>query len=1186
MADRRENRVPLSLVEPLEDVAMQLGVAVRRMMAEEALQRSERDKSLILNSTSEMFAYYDPDLRIQWANRIMEESLGLPQEQIVGRHCYELRHQRTTPCEKCPLVEAIKTRKPQEAEIHAPNGQVLFLRGFPLLGDDGQITGLVEIGENITARKQAQEAQRKSEERFRAIFDNAAAMVGVVDFTGRWLHINQYMIDLLGYSHEEFIQMRVHDILVPEDLDAVEALLEQLLRREIGQCRLEWRALCKDGRVLSVDLSVTPLHDEQGNVEALLGVALNITDQKNAVRALQESEAKFRAIADYTGDVEIWIGPDGQPVWINPAIERFTGYTVQECMAMPDFPASLIHVDDRPRMLEIYQQASAGSSGNDVHYRLLRRDGSFLWASISWQPIFGLDGVYLGWRSSHRDVTDRVQAEEALRLSESALQAAQRVAHVGSWSWHIPSGRIEWSEEMFRIFGVPKERFSGDLTDIVTSTIHPEDRAAVNRVNEAVVTEYRHSPLEFRIVWPDGSIRVAWAEAGELTLDKHGRPLLLTGIVQDITDRKQAEHALQISLQTSDDIVRTIPSGLFIYQFEPPDRLILVSGNPEAERLTGVRVDQCRGREFDELWPKARGLGHTEKFLEVMRTGRTFVSDDMQYPAEASAVFLRVRAFVLPQSRLAIAFDDVTEHRKAEQSLREREEVYSAIVNQAADSIVLVDAETWRFVEFNDAACQGLGYTRDEFARISLREIQGVLSASEVTRRVQEIMQAGKAGFENKQRRKDGTFRDVLVSNRLVPIRGHDYFVGVWRDITERKKVEEALRESRERFRSLYESVQAGVMVQRADGTITHCNRIACETFGVDEDDVRSQASHRSFWHMTMEDGTPVADADYPSGITLRTGEPIRGVVRGFYREDPERLRWLLINTEPRFKTNSRELDEVIITFQDITEQKRAQQRAEQRQAELLHVSRLSTLGEMASGFAHELNQPLSAIMSYASASLRSVQTGQFDVNRLTANLGHVVAQSGRAGEIIRRVRAFAQRRPLRLGPLDLNGTVREAIELLGSDARHKGIELTLDLSTDLPSVLGDSIQIEQVLLNLMRNAIEAMEAVEPQRRRLILRTFAQSRSAVAVAVSDTGPGMSEEMMAKVFDAFFTTKESGLGIGLSISRSIIESHRGQFWVASGPDGGCTFTFTLPAVVSDSANGPVAAPKDQDAAPHA
>jgi C4-dicarboxylate-specific signal transduction histidine kinase len=266
-------------------------------------------------------------------------------------------------------------------------------------------------------------------------------------------------------------------------------------------------------------------------------------------------------------------------------------------------------------------------------------------------------------------------------------------------------------------------------------------------------------------------------------------------------------------------------------------------------------------------------------------------------------------------------------------------------------------------------------------------------------------------------------------------------------------------------------------------------------------------------------------------------------------------------------------LDEVIVTFQDITEQKREQQQAEQRQAELLHVSRLGTLGEMASGFAHELNQPLSAIMSYASASLRSVQMGQFDVSRLTTNLGHIVAQSGRAGEIIRRVRAFAQRRPLRVGPLDVNSTVREAVGLLGTDVRHKGVELTLDLAADLPSVLGDSIQIEQVLLNLMRNAVEAMEAVAPQQRRLLLRTFSQSHDTVAVVVSDTGPGMSEEMMARAFDAFFTTKEKGLGIGLSISRSIIESHRGQFWVTSGPDGGCTFTFTLPA----------AAPADQNTA---
>jgi PAS domain S-box-containing protein len=136
---------------------------------------------------------------------------------------------------------------------------------------------------------------------------------------------------------------------------------------------------------------------------------------------------------------------------------------------------------------------------------------------MSWQPIFGPNGECLGVRSSHRDASDRVRAEEELRQSESALRAAQKVAHVGSWTWHIPTNRLIWSDEMYRIFGIAKDDFSGDLAELTARAIHPEDRAEVERVNRAVITERKHSPIEFRIVRSDGSVRIGRAEAGELT---------------------------------------------------------------------------------------------------------------------------------------------------------------------------------------------------------------------------------------------------------------------------------------------------------------------------------------------------------------------------------------------------------------------------------------------------------------------------------------------------------------------------------------------------------------------------------------------------------------------------------------------------------------------------------------------
>lgn len=252
-----------------------------------------------------------------------------------------------------------------------------------------------------------------------------------------------------------------------------------------------------------------------------------------------------------------------------------------------------------------------------------------------------------------------------------------------------------------------------------------------------------------------------------------------------------------------------------------------------------------------------------------------------------------------------------------------------------------------------------------------------------------------------------------------------------------------------------------------------------------------------------------------------------------------------------------------------ITDRKLAEKQAEEHREHLFHVSRLSTLGEMASGLAHELNQPLSALLSYANASQRSLGHADRDVERLRANLDQVVSQARRAGEIVKRVRAFAQRRPPVLHPTNINEIVRETLAFLHFEMVHKEIQVVLDLGESLPRVLADAIQLEQALLNLVRNAIEAMETTEPSERRLTIRTAAAAPGMVKVTVSDTGAGLPPEIQGRVFDSFFTTKPDGLGIGLSITRTLIELHRGQLWIEPGKGPGCTFAFTLPAALEDS-----------------
>lgn len=240
-----------------------------------------------------------------------------------------------------------------------------------------------------------------------------------------------------------------------------------------------------------------------------------------------------------------------------------------------------------------------------------------------------------------------------------------------------------------------------------------------------------------------------------------------------------------------------------------------------------------------------------------------------------------------------------------------------------------------------------------------------------------------------------------------------------------------------------------------------------------------------------------------------------------------------------------------------------AQEHIRQHQAELANVARLNTLGEMASGLAHELNQPLAAISNYAGACLRMSQQG-CDVTALSEPLGSIQKQAQRASEIIRRLRAFVRKQQPQKVPVRLDVLIRDALLLIKHQTEQMHVPVLLDVRKGLPNVLVDRIQIEQVILNIVQNGLDAMRNVPSQQRQISVHAFMNPDGFFQVEIRDTGEGMDAALRAKVFDAFVTTKgESGMGIGLALCHSIIDAHGGQLWVESEPGQGATFKFTLP-----------------------
>ena len=234
-------------------------------------------------------------------------------------------------------------------------------------------------------------------------------------------------------------------------------------------------------------------------------------------------------------------------------------------------------------------------------------------------------------------------------------------------------------------------------------------------------------------------------------------------------------------------------------------------------------------------------------------------------------------------------------------------------------------------------------------------------------------------------------------------------------------------------------------------------------------------------------------------------------------------------------------------------------------QNELAHVVRVTTMGELAASIAHEVNQPLTAVITNANACQRWLAANPPNTEEAHASLARILRDGERAGEIVKRIRAFLKKSSPQPGPADINDLVTEALTLVGDASRRHQVDIKADLEREIPTVKADRVQLQQVVLNLVMNAIEAMSEVSDRPRRLTITSRASDTGEVVVRVADTGAGVTPSVVTKVFDPFYTTKPSGMGMGLSVSRSIVESYGGRIRAAANHGPGATFEFTLPAV---------------------
>jgi two-component system, LuxR family, sensor kinase FixL len=409
--------------------------------------------------------------------------------------------------------------------------------------------------------------------------------------------------------------------------------------------------------------------------------------------------------------------------------------------------------------------------------------------------------------------------------------------------------------------------------------------------------------------------------------------------------------------------------------------------------------------------------------------------------------------------------------------------------------------------------------------------------------------------------RRDGTEFPVEVGLAAIETDEGMLTITAVSDITGRKQAELALREERNFVSAVLGTVQALVVVADVDGRIVRFNKACEETSGYTFDEVK---------------GRPLWELFHPADSVAQVRRGMSELQSGRFPTHFEQ-RWRTKEGPPRLITWSNTvlrgpdgaIRYLVGTGVDITEQRRAEEQAVQRQAALAHIDRLTAAGELAASLAHELNQPLSAITSYCDTALALMETPDASADVVYA-LDQACVQAERASAIIRHLRAFVQKGTTRRAWADLNGIINDSVRFVETEARHLGVKLRVELEEDLPPLMLDGVQIEQVLVNLMRNSFEAMAAATSAVREVLIRSQCPTPGGrVQVTVHDTGPGLPSTGAERLFEIFESTKPDGLGLGLSISRSIVEAHGGRLWADPGAGAGASFSFTLPTVAEET-----------------
>jgi PAS domain S-box-containing protein len=647
-----------------------------------------------------------------------------------------------------------------------------------------------------------------------------------------------------------------------------------------------------------------------------------------------------------------------------------------------------------------------------------------------------------------------------------------------------------------------------------------------------------------------------------------------TSFGEDVTERKRAEEELREIDERFRLMMEQSPA---VFEFYDIDGL-QINVNKAYEELWGFPASHTVNK-FNLLESKEVEETGLIDYIKKAYAGQAVTVPEYEFDpsgtTEAKGLgrkrWLSTRIYPLKGAsgdvkNVVITHEDITERKQAEEEAKQSQNKYQSLVSNIPGIIYRCKLDKdWTMLYISNEVSQLTGYPVSDFINNAVRTYESIVHRDDTERTARITNEAIESGepweLEYRICHKDGTIRWHYERGSAVIGESNkvEYLDGVILDITERKEAEEALKRLNQQNQLLLNTAGEGIYGLDLDGNTTFINPTAARMIGWEVEEIIGKNQHELLHH-TKPDGSP-----YPAGVcpvytTYKDGNTHHVDDEVFWRKDGSCFPVEYISTPIRDEHGV--IEGAVVTFKDISDRKQSEEKQKQHHDELTHASRLSSMGQMASGLAHEINQPLCAIASFADAGLRMLKSKRFKSQDLLEAMQGVSTQSHRAGAIVKNLRSFVRKKSAEPSVVDICEVIKNTIILVQGQLNQKQAKIELDIPSEPLLIHANTVKIEQVVINLIQNALEAMEQIDPAEREILIKASSTDDEMIIVSVVDSGKGLDGIGPLQIFDPFFTTKEEGMGIGLSINESLIEEHNGKLW-AEDNEKGATFNFTIP-----------------------